>query len=164
MEKDQNNIWYLAGPMFQYNEDVKALARQYGLKIVDANVAVERVNAADHVPEVTIKAEYSEHVSGGNGDHVPTVAELIASRDLVFARNDHLDDMELQLNQRAGTLDAREQLLTTRETAVGEREKANEAEAQRLRTEAAGLQAAKDAAAVATPASTDKPAKAGKAA
>lgn len=30
------NIWYVEFPTYQYNEDVKALAREKGLTIVDA--------------------------------------------------------------------------------------------------------------------------------
>lgn len=164
MEKDQNNIWYLAGPMFQYNEDVKALARQAGLKIVDATVAVDRVNAAEEVPEVTIKVEYAERAMSANGDHAPTVAELLSARADLLATHDKLLERERALDERAQRLTEAE----GRNEALGV---ANEAEAQRLRDEAARLQAAKDAAAAAaaaapppatTTASTEKPAKAAK--
>lgn len=99
--------------------------------------------------------------AGAAGEHAPTPAELLAGRDQLQARKDQLDDLELMLNQRASEQAEREQALAVRETAVVEREQANEAEAKRLLAEAASLQAAKDAAAA--PASTDKPAKAGKA-
>lgn len=49
------NIWYLPGPFHQYQEDVKALAKANGLRIVDASVTESRDGAADDVPEVTIK-------------------------------------------------------------------------------------------------------------
>lgn len=49
------NIWYLPGPFHQYQEDVKALAKASGLRIVDASVTESRDGAADDVPEVTIK-------------------------------------------------------------------------------------------------------------
>lgn len=49
------NIWYLPGPFHQYQEDVKALAKVAGLRIVDASVTESRDGAADDVPEVTIK-------------------------------------------------------------------------------------------------------------
>lgn len=49
------NIWYLPGPFHQYQEDVKALAKAAGLRIVDASVTESRDGAADDVPEVTIK-------------------------------------------------------------------------------------------------------------
>lgn len=49
------NIWYLPGPFHQYQEDVKALAKASGLRIVDASVTESREDAADEVPEVTVK-------------------------------------------------------------------------------------------------------------
>ena len=33
-----NNVWYLDFPAFQYNEDVKDLARKNNLKIIDARL------------------------------------------------------------------------------------------------------------------------------
>ncbi|WP_447741560.1 hypothetical protein [Pseudomonas laurentiana] len=53
----KNNIWYLPGPFHQYAEDIKALAREAGLVIIDANVAEDRKGAAKDVPEVTIRPE-----------------------------------------------------------------------------------------------------------
>ncbi|EJF73122.1 hypothetical protein A462_04796 [Pseudomonas sp. Ag1] len=49
------NIWYLPGPFHQYQEDVKALAKASGLRIVDASVTESREDAADNVPDVTVK-------------------------------------------------------------------------------------------------------------
>lgn len=49
------NIWYLPGPFHQYQEDVKALAKANGLRIVDASVTESREDAADNVPDVTVK-------------------------------------------------------------------------------------------------------------
>lgn len=53
----KNNIWYLAGPFHQYQENVKALAKEAGLVIVDANAATSRKGEAKGVPEVTIRPE-----------------------------------------------------------------------------------------------------------
>lgn len=53
----KNNIWYLAGPFHQYQEDIKALAKERGLVIVDANSALSRQGEAEDVPEVTIRPE-----------------------------------------------------------------------------------------------------------
>lgn len=53
----KNNIWYLAGPFHQYQEDVKALAKENGLVILDANAATSRKGEAKDVPEVTIRPE-----------------------------------------------------------------------------------------------------------
>ncbi|XAZ48325.1 hypothetical protein AAHB44_17655 [Pseudomonas simiae] len=49
------NIWYLPGPFHQYQEDVKALAKASGLRIVDASVTESREDSADEVPDVTVK-------------------------------------------------------------------------------------------------------------
>lgn len=49
------NIWYLPGPFHQYQEDVKAMAKASGLRIVDASVTESREDAADDVPDVTVK-------------------------------------------------------------------------------------------------------------
>lgn len=49
------NIWYLPGPFHQYQEDVKALAKENGLRIVDANATDSRDDEADDVPEVTLR-------------------------------------------------------------------------------------------------------------
>lgn len=53
----KNNIWYLAGPFHQYQEDVKALAKEHGLVILDSNAATSRKGEAKEVPEVTIRPE-----------------------------------------------------------------------------------------------------------
>lgn len=162
MDQDQKNIWYLAGPMFQYNEDVKALARLAGLKIVDAAVTVDRVNAAEVVPEVTIKAEYAERAMSANGGHIPTTAELLSARADLLATHD-------QLLERERALDERAQRLADAEERVAEQTRANEAEAQRLSTELVAIQAERStavaaaAAAAAVTTSTEKPAKAAKA-
>lgn len=61
------NIWYLPGPFHQYQEDVKALAKASGLRIVDASVTESREDAADEVPEVTIKERPTVLlIDGGN--------------------------------------------------------------------------------------------------
>lgn len=51
----KKNIWYLPGPFHQYSEDIKALAKQAGLRIIDASVTASRDGAAEAVPAVTIK-------------------------------------------------------------------------------------------------------------
>jgi hypothetical protein len=55
MIMSNKNIWYLPGPFHQYQEDVKALAKANGLRIVDASVTQSREDAADDVPDVTVK-------------------------------------------------------------------------------------------------------------
>lgn len=55
------NIWYLPGPFHQYQEDVKALAKKAGLRIIDANVTELRDDEAENTPEVTLK-EVGQHL------------------------------------------------------------------------------------------------------
>lgn len=50
-----NDIWYLPGPFHKYEGDIKKLAREAGLRIIDANVTESRENAAEKVPEVQLK-------------------------------------------------------------------------------------------------------------
>lgn len=145
MENVPANIWYLPGPMFQYNEDVKALARQAGLKIIDANVAVGRANAAEDVPEVTIKAEY---IDQGAGDRMPTSAELIAARTDLLAAHEDLQYRERELaaeKERVAKQAHENELAATRNA---EQATVNEAEAQRLRDEAAKQAAVTQVAAI----------------
>ncbi len=56
----KKNIWYLQGPFHQYQEDVKALAKEHGLVIVDANATASREGEARDVPEVTMRPELQE--------------------------------------------------------------------------------------------------------
>jgi len=49
------NVWYLSGPFHQYEQDVKALAKEAGLRIIDANVTASRDDEARNTPEVTLK-------------------------------------------------------------------------------------------------------------
>ncbi|WP_434695342.1 hypothetical protein J3P89_19270 [Pseudomonas sp. Z1-14] len=61
------NTWYLPGPFHQYQEDVKALAKEHGLRIVDANVTESREDAAESVPTVTVnESPRVLMVSGGS--------------------------------------------------------------------------------------------------
>jgi len=55
--KEMRPVWYLPGPFYQYNEDVKALAKAAGLRIIDANVTEGRQEAADPdaLPVVTLR-------------------------------------------------------------------------------------------------------------
>lgn len=53
-----SKIWYVEFPTFQYNEDVKALAKERGLTIIDA-----KFDAGDGVkdpPELTLKGATQE--------------------------------------------------------------------------------------------------------
>jgi len=64
------DIWYLSGPFHQYQEDVKALAKANGLRIIDASATESREDAADDVPEVTIKERPTVLLIGGGNSSV----------------------------------------------------------------------------------------------
>lgn len=90
-----NKIWYLPGPFHQYQEDVKALAKEAGLRIIDASVTASRDGAAEDVPAVTIKeAPKVLLISGGNSstdieafraelESVGLIVESFAEQELV---------------------------------------------------------------------------------
>lgn len=89
------NIWYLPGPFHQYQEDVKALAKANGLRIVDASVTEIREDAADDVPDVTVKEQPAVLlIDGGNSsididafraelESVGLIVESFAGQELV---------------------------------------------------------------------------------
>jgi hypothetical protein len=85
MIMSNKNIWYLPGPFHQYQEDVKALAKAAGLRIVDASVTESRDGAAEEVPQLTIK-------------------ELPAPADLVVGVS--LSQVEAELQEVIGNLNA----------------------------------------------------------
>ncbi len=47
-----NNVWYVEFPTFQYNEDVKELARKNNLKIIDARFQGDN-KQCDNAPKLT---------------------------------------------------------------------------------------------------------------
>lgn len=53
-----NNIWYLPGPFHRYEDDVKAIAKKNGLRIIDSNATESRDNEAEKPPKAKLKAEY----------------------------------------------------------------------------------------------------------
>ena len=89
------NIWYLPGPFHQYQEDVKALAKANGLRIIDASITESREDAADDLPEVTIKEQPTVLlIDGGNSsfdiddfraelESVGLIVESFADQELV---------------------------------------------------------------------------------
>ncbi len=109
MTNEQQPIWYLPGPTFQYVEDVKALAREAGLRIIDANATTDRSNAAENPPEVTLKP-----VTGAtDADYVPTKAELLAARE-------HLVEIRAELDaERERLAELAEQLAQQQAAAAG---------------------------------------------
>ena len=54
------NIWYLPGPFHRYEDDVKALAKKAGLRIIDASVTESRDNEVESPPKAKLKAEYAD--------------------------------------------------------------------------------------------------------
>jgi hypothetical protein len=76
------NIWYLPGPFHRYEDDVKALAKKAGLRIIDASVTDSRDGEAEKPPKAKLKAEYRESgkASGANQVADPldklTIAEV----------------------------------------------------------------------------------------
>ncbi len=105
------NIWYLPGPFHQYQENVKALAKERGLRIVDANVAESREGEAEDVPEVTIRPGLKAvavvvEAGGLSQDAVDQLtAELAAIGVIVesFAKQS-LERPEGELGETAGRL------------------------------------------------------------
>ena len=49
-------IWYVEFPTFQYNEDVKDLARKNNLKIIDARFQGEN-KQCEKAPKLTLKVK-----------------------------------------------------------------------------------------------------------
>lgn len=53
-----SKIWYVEFPTFQYNEDVKALAKERGLTIIDAKF--DDGDGVKDLPELTLKGATQE--------------------------------------------------------------------------------------------------------
>lgn len=98
MTTEQKPIWYLPGPNFQYVEDVKALAREAGLRIIDANTTTDRSNAAENPPEVTLKPAVASSTAA---DYVPTKAELMAAHERLMQMQADLDAERERLHAQA---------------------------------------------------------------
>jgi hypothetical protein len=56
----EDNIWYLPGPFHRYEDDVKAIAKKAGLRIIDANVTESRDGECEKPPKAKLKAEFRE--------------------------------------------------------------------------------------------------------
>jgi len=146
-----NKIWYLPGPLHQYREDVKALAKEHGLRIIDASITENRDGEADDVPEVTVRQVESAPVLliADSGDHAALqelIDKLNAERDgivLLIDAAEGLSDLE---HPGAGELPIR--LFNTLkaihegfETLTGERDNLA-GEVESLRAEVVRLKAA----------------------
>lgn len=92
-----NKIWYLPGPFHQYREDVKALAKEHGLRIIDANITESRNEEADDVPEVTVRQVEPAPVLliADSGDHT-------ALQDLIDKLNAERDGIVLLIEAAEG--------------------------------------------------------------
>ena len=53
-----SKIWYVEFPTFQYNEDVKALAKERGLTIIDAKF--DDGDGVKDPPEMTLKGDVTK--------------------------------------------------------------------------------------------------------
>ncbi|MBI6949802.1 hypothetical protein [Pseudomonas koreensis] len=146
-----NKIWYLPGPFHQYREDVKALAKEHGLRIIDASITESRDGEADDVPEVTVRQVEPAPVLliADSGDHAALqelIDKLNAERDgivLLIDAAEGLSDLE---HPGAGELPIRlfgalKAIHEGFETLTGERDNLA-GEVESLRAEVARLKAA----------------------
>ncbi len=106
------NIWYLPGPFHQYQEDVKALAKQNGLRIVDANATESRDEEAEDVPEVTVRQVEPAPMLliADSGDHAALqelIDKLNAERDGIVLLIDAAEGLTELEHPGAGELPIR---------------------------------------------------------
>lgn len=106
MSSEQKPIWYLPGPAHQYVEDVKALAHEAGLRIIDANVTDDRSNAAEVTPEVTLKPVESVDAGEAEQPRALTTQDLDNARAELERRHDELLAMRADLDARHASLSA----------------------------------------------------------
>ncbi|WP_460410433.1 MULTISPECIES: hypothetical protein [unclassified Pseudomonas] len=107
-----NKIWYLPGPFHQYREDVKALAKEHGLRIIDANVTESREGEADDVPVVTVRQVEPAPVLliAESGDHAALqelIDKLNAERDGIVLLIDAAEGLSELEHPGAGELPIR---------------------------------------------------------
>jgi len=153
------NIWYLPGPFHQYREDVKALAKEAGLRIIDANVTESREDEADDVPEVTLRQVDSVQVllidgqgdGDGDGDGAALremIGKLNAERDGIVLLIDAAEGLAPLEHPGAGELPTRlfDALKVIHEGVVSITDERDNlaGEAESLRAEVARLRAAAD--------------------
>jgi len=107
-----NKIWYLPGPFHQYREDVKALAKAHGLRIIDANITESREGEADDVPEVTVRQFESAPAlvladKGNHGALQELIDKLNAERDGIVLLIDAAEGLAPLEHPGAGELPIR---------------------------------------------------------
>jgi len=148
-----NNIWYLPGPFHRYEDDVKAIAKKAGLRIVDANVTESREGECEKPPKVRLK-EVTAPLVVVVGDDKAVMEELIgklrAESDTIRVLVDGLESGEV-LKPEAGELairlydaldhirtkvdelaDSRDQITQERNALQAEVEALRKAEAERV--------------------------------
>jgi polyhydroxyalkanoate synthesis regulator phasin len=145
-----NKIWYLPGPFHQYREDVKALAKEHGLRIIDANITESRDGEADDVPEVTVRQIESASVLliADSGDHAALqglIDKLNAERDGIVLLIEAAEGLTELAHPGAGELPIRlfgalKAIHEGFETLAGERDNLT-GEVESLRAEVARLKA-----------------------
>jgi hypothetical protein len=147
------NIWYLPGPFHRYEDDVKAIAKKAGLRIVDANVTESREGECEKPPKVKLKEVAAPFVVVV-GDDKAVMEELIrklqAESDTIRVLVDGLESGEV-LKPEAGELairlydaldhirtkvdelaDSRDQIAQERNALQAEVEALKKAEAERV--------------------------------
>jgi len=95
-----NKIWYLPGPFHQYREDVKALAKEHGLRIIDANITESRECEADDVPEVTVR-----QVESAPGLLIADSGDYGALQELIDKLNAERDGIVLLIEAAEGLIE-----------------------------------------------------------
>lgn len=177
-----NNIWYLPGPFHRYEQDVKALAKEAGLRIIDANVTESRDGECENPPEVTVLEviDPSQVSSGGSGrsaEHAEKqelLGKLQAESAAIRALIDGLESGEI-LKPEAGELairlfdsldhirakvdelaDSRDQIAQERNAMQAEVDALKKAEAERVEKAAKAKPDAKQSADKAAPAGESK--------
>jgi hypothetical protein len=155
MIMSNKNIWYLPGPFHQYQEDVKALAKQNGLRIVDANATESRDDEAEDVPEVTVRQVDSASVlliaDSGDFDGAALqelIGKLNAERDSIVLLIEAAEGLTELEHPGAGELPIRlfgalKAIHEGFETLAGERDNLT-GEVESLRAEVARLKAVAD--------------------
>ncbi|MBA5978756.1 hypothetical protein HT737_00165 [Pseudomonas sp. MD195_PC81_125] len=146
-----NKIWYLPGPFHQYREDVKTLAKEHGLRIIDASITESREGEADDVPEVTVRQVEPAPVLliADSGDHAALqelIDKLNAERDGIEPLIDAAEGLTELEHPGAGELPIRlfgalKAIHEGFETLSGERDNLA-GEVESLRAEVARLKAA----------------------
>ena len=64
----KKDVWFLEGPYYRYEQDVKKEARKAGLRIIDSRFAspeMKKALSAPKTPEVELKAEFKPKAKPG---------------------------------------------------------------------------------------------------